>query len=105
MQRQISPCAGDRGTPPAGDAFRRRQLRHALHRIAEILVGTVIGVATALFVLPDRGATGVRIQGAAAILRPGTTLHFAHAVLRRDPADLADRITERRRRLVQTDRQ
>jgi uncharacterized membrane protein YccC len=39
----------------------------ALHRIAEILLGGAIGSATALFVLPDRGAAGVRVHGAAAL--------------------------------------
>jgi uncharacterized membrane protein YccC len=43
----------------------------ALHRIEEILVGGVIGAATALFVLPDRGAAGIRVHGAAALTTLG----------------------------------
>jgi uncharacterized membrane protein YccC len=43
----------------------------ALHRIAEILLGGVIGAATALFVLPDRGAAGIRVHGAAALTTLG----------------------------------
>lgn len=43
----------------------------ALHRIAEIVVGGVIGALTALLVLPDRGAAGVRAQGAAALATLG----------------------------------
>jgi uncharacterized membrane protein YccC len=43
----------------------------ALHRIAEILLGGVIGAATALFVLPDRGAEGIRVHGAAALTTLG----------------------------------
>jgi len=39
----------------------------ALHRIAEILLGGVIGAVTALLVLPDRGAAGIRVDGAAAL--------------------------------------
>ncbi len=43
----------------------------ALHRIAEILLGGVIGAVTALFVLPDRGAAGIRVHGAAALTTLG----------------------------------
>ena len=39
----------------------------ALHRIAEIFLGGLIGALTALLVLPDRGATGVRNHAAAAL--------------------------------------
>jgi uncharacterized membrane protein YccC len=42
-----------------------------LHRIAEIFLGGAIGAATALFVLPDRGAAGVRVHGAAALTTLG----------------------------------
>jgi uncharacterized membrane protein YccC len=43
----------------------------ALHRIEEILLGGVIGAATALFVLPDRGSAGIRVNGAAALTTLG----------------------------------
>jgi len=39
----------------------------ALYRIAEILLGAVIGIAAALLVLPDRGGTEVRVHGASAL--------------------------------------
>jgi len=52
---------------PSGDG----SFAVALHRIAEILLGAVIGTATALLVLPDRGDAGVRAHGAAALTTLG----------------------------------
>jgi fusaric acid resistance family protein len=43
----------------------------ALGRIVEILLGAVIGIATAVLVLPDHGGTEVRAHGASALMTLG----------------------------------
>lgn len=63
----------------------------ALHRIEEILLGGVIGAATALFVLPDRGAAGVRVHGAAILATLGEIVH-RHLTDMSRTDDLTDRL-------------
>lgn len=52
---------------PSGDS----SFAIALYRIAEIALGTVIGAASALLILPDRGDAGVRAHGASALTTLG----------------------------------
>jgi uncharacterized membrane protein YccC len=72
---------------PSGDG----SFATALHRIAEILLGGAIGAATALFVLPDRGAAGIGVHGAAALTTLGEIVR-RHLTDASGTDDLSDRL-------------
>ncbi len=63
----------------------------ALHRIAEIVLGGVIGGLTALLVFPERGVAGVRAHGAAALSILGDIMRL-HATQAGSAEELSARL-------------